>query len=93
MFQIDKELESEVARNRNNVQVGDVLYYIDCSNCARYRVTEVFDGGFEAIGESGSTNLGIGVAEDFYFSQLQKGWCFAESTKQDNRLYHNVVYV
>lgn len=81
----DNNLISEVEKNQKLVMVNDVLLYIDNSNCQRWTVTELFEGGFEAKDIEGN--------EDFFlFKELQLGWSFTETTKEQNFLNHRFRY-
>ena len=63
-------LVSELAMNHELLRVGDLIYYRDMCNNWAWRVTELFEGGFE------SQDPETGAVEDRYFAQLQIGWEF-----------------
>lgn len=81
----DNKLISEVEKNQKLVMVNDVLLYIDESNCQKWTVTELFEGGFEAKDSEGNEDF-------FFFNQLQLGWYFTETTKEQNFLNHRFRY-
>lgn len=83
---ISNELISEVEKNKNLLLVGDVLYYVDGSNCEKWKVTKVFNSGFFATDDEGSEDT-------FEFKSLQRGWCFSEKTKEKNTLNLRYNYI
>lgn len=65
---LKEELMSEVEKNQARVQVGVVLYFIDCCNFQKWEVTELFEGGFVAKDDY--------EEKDFWFDELQISWRF-----------------
>ena len=81
-----RDMISEVEKNQKLVQVNDNLLYVDNSNCQRWIVTELIEGGFVAENKDLGEDL-------FYFSELQLGWSFTEKTKEENFLNYRFRYV
>lgn len=76
------DLISEVERNQNLLLVNDRLF---CLHSGTWIVSELFDGGFIANHTDGETEL-------FFFSELQKGWEFHDSTKRNNSINYRIKY-
>ena len=66
------DLRSKVEINKEFVEIGTRLYYIDCENYISYLVIDVDDNCFECIDEETKEN------EVYFFNQLQHGWNFVE---------------
>lgn len=80
------EMISEVEKNQKLARVNDVLFYVDSSNCQKWIITELFEGGF--IAEDGDNNESL-----FFFNELQLGWSFSDKTKKQNFLNYRFRYV
>ena len=79
-------LISEVEKNQKLVRVNDVLYYTDSSNCQKWVVVDLFEGGFVAIDDEANEDV-------FFFNELQEGWSFSKKTKEKNFLNCRFRYV
>ena len=77
----DRSLMSEVEINQKLIRVGDRLF---SQGEDIYEVTELFDGGFTAKCDW--------EENDFFFSELQKGWSILDSTKEKHRVQDRFVY-
>lgn len=75
---------SEVQKNKDLIRIGDSLIYTDSSNCQKWVVTDLFEGGFEAKDDF--------ETRDFMFEELQPGWTISEKTKQAHILFDKTVY-
>jgi hypothetical protein len=78
----DKALMSEVEANQNLIRLGDKLL---SQGCEVYIVTWLWEGGFSAVCE--------GLEENFFYSDLQKGWDISDSTKQRHMIKDRFNYV
>jgi hypothetical protein len=79
-----KTLVSEVELNQKLICEGDKLIYCDNSNYQVWIVTELFEGGFEAICE--------GEVKDYRFNELQIGWEISEATKEHHKINNRIIY-
>ncbi len=75
------ELKSEIEINQDLVNVGDIIFYTDMSNCMKYEVTENFGDGVEVKALNDDCNVEKGQFEDLFFNELQKGWEFSNETR------------
>lgn len=78
----DDSLKSLVELNQKLICVGDKLF-TPCFDT--YIVTEIFEGGF--------TGKCDWEESDFFFSELQIGWCIAESTMDKHRIEDKFEYI
>lgn len=88
------ELKSEVEINKELLQDGDVLFYIDDANSETWTVLSILKVnihgkiiryGFIAIDNDG-------YKKQFAFSQLQKGWSISETTKKAHAYLFGFIY-
>lgn len=79
-------MKSEVEANNQLIRVGDVLYYMDGSNCDKWVVNSLFDGGFIAF------NTEYESEDVFFFGELQYGWIISDNTKNKHRLEDRFIY-
>lgn len=77
-------IKSEVEINASKLITGDVVLYLDAVNSQVWTITEIFEGGFEAI------EFETKETKDFYFNELQYGWKVSIKTKQ--RIQANALY-
>jgi len=82
---IEPSLISEVERNKDLICINDKLYYVDDSNCQKWIVTELFEGGFTAKDDY--------EERDFFFCELQLGWTIGNKTKEIHKLYDRFIYM
>jgi len=78
-------MKSQVEKNQAKLKVGDVIFYTDNSNCEKWEVTELFEGGFEAKGEF--------ETKCFLFNELQVGWSISANTMEYNKQNFRTTYV
>lgn len=69
-------LKSEVEINASLLIAGDVILYIDAHNSQVWTITEIFEGGFEAV------EFETKETKDFHFNDLQHGWKVSNKTFQ-----------
>lgn len=77
-------MKSQLEKNQNNLKVTDIVFYIDNSNCEKWEVTELFEGGFEAKNEF--------ETKDFIFNELQIGWSISANTMEYNKQNYRTIY-
>jgi hypothetical protein len=77
-------MKSQLEKNQTNLKVTDIIFYADDSNCEKWEVTELFEGGFEAKGEF--------ETKDFMFSELQIGWSISSNTMENNKQNYRTIY-
>lgn len=79
-------MKSEVEVNQKLITVGDVLYYMDGSNCDKWIVKSLFEGGFIAF------NTELEGEDVFFFNQLQYGWIISDNSKEKHRIEDRFIY-
>jgi len=77
-------MQSEVERNKQLIEPGNVLYYTDQSNCQRWVVIEVIKDNL-GINESFWAQDEANYKYLFDFNELQLGWSISEITKKSNQ--------
>ena len=87
--QIHPDLVFEIEKYKSIVKVGDVIHYVDASNCMTYEVTENFGEGIEVKALSDNCSVEKGKFEALYFDELQRGWCFSENSKNMKKEFYH----
>jgi hypothetical protein len=77
-------MKSQVEKNQAKIKIGDIIFYTDNSNCEKWEVIELFEGGFEAKGEF--------ETKGFLFSELQIGWSISANTMEYNKQNYRTTY-
>ena len=77
-------MKSQLEKNQTNLKVTDIVFYTDDSNCEKWEVTELFEGGFEAKGEF--------ETKYFMFNELQIGWSISSNTMEHNKQNYRTIY-